>query len=320
MHHRQMLRKSPPRSTGHLRVAGMHGLGDNIHQRAVIRQLMERQVVWLETSWPCVYHDLVGDRLKLVTKGTPVKGYASNAAREAEKFTAERMPVDAWPVKLTYTPGAVRASGSVLAALCREAGVSDAKADFRLPIPTEWDAAAQAWLDRWNPSKPLLIYRPLVERSWWGGCHTRNPDHAAYAALLRSIRDRYFVVSLADLRHGDEWIVGERIDADVELHAGELPFETMAALTAKAALVFTSPGFAVILAQAVGTPQVVVFGGFEDASSFTAGAKFAPYLSIEPIKPCPCWRHEHNCDKRIDLPAAIRRLEEFVEPRLAEVA
>lgn len=312
MHRHQLLRKVPQPHVRHLRVAGMHGLGDNLHQRGVVRQLMQRQVVWLETSWPCVYHDLVGPRLHLVKKISPVKTYRDNALREAARFTADGVPRDAWPTKITYTPGLVRVAGSVLGAMCRETGTDIGQADFRLPIPPEWAARAAALLHQWQPAKPLLIYRPLVQRSWWGGCRSRNPEHAAYATLLRSIRERYFVVSVADLRHGDEWIVGEPIDADVTLHRGELDFETLAALTARAALVYTSPGFAAILGQAVGTPQVVVFGGFEDARSFSAGATYAPYMPIEPITPCACWRHEHNCDKRIDVAAAVERVRAFV--------
>ena len=33
-----------------LYVEGMHGLGDNIHQRAVLRKLVQAYDVWLETS------------------------------------------------------------------------------------------------------------------------------------------------------------------------------------------------------------------------------------------------------------------------------
>jgi hypothetical protein len=34
-----------------LHLIGHHGLGDNLHQRALIRQLMEKYDVWLDTSW-----------------------------------------------------------------------------------------------------------------------------------------------------------------------------------------------------------------------------------------------------------------------------
>lgn len=312
MHPRTRPIQTAPTHHRHVRVAGMHGLGDNLHQRAVIRQLMQKREVWLETSWPCVYHDLVGPQLHLVHKVSPVKVYRDNAQREIARFTTAPVPADAWPTKITYLPADVRSTGSVLGAMCKQTHTDVTQADFRLPIAPAWAASAQSWIDRWNPTKPILLYRPLVERRWWGGCERRNPDHAAYSALLREIRDRYFVVSVASLDPADEWIVGERIDADVELHAGELDFETLAALTARAALVYTSPGFAVILAQAVGTPSVVVFGGYEHSASFSAGARFAPYLGIDTLTPCDCFSHHHGCDKRIDMGAAVERLRAFV--------
>src|SRR3546814_2604756 len=91
------------------------------------------------------------------------------------------------------------------------------------------------------------------------------------------------------------------------MHRGELDFETIAALTKKAGLMFSSPGFAVILAQSVGTPSVCVFGGYEAGYSFSAGAQWAPHLAIEPVNACDCFLHNHSCDKRIDLGCAGSR-------------
>jgi ADP-heptose:LPS heptosyltransferase len=214
---------------------------------------------------------------------------------------------------ISYGPEAVRRRGSVLGAMCERAGVDAAAADFRLPVPAEWDAAAKAWLDRWRPDRALLLYRPLNERTEWGGCAARNPDHGAYAELLASVRERFFVVSVADFEPGKEWPVGIDIKPDVECHRGELSFEVMAALARRAALVWSSPGFMVILAQAVGTASVCIFGGYEDGRSFSAGARFAPHLPIEPIKPCACFKHDHSCDKTIDLSAARARLAAFLD-------
>lgn len=292
-------------------VRGMHGLGDNLHQRAIVRQFMERHHVWLETPWPCVYHDLVGERLTLLSKGSALRTQAKNARREAARFSRRMPPAGARTLQISYAPELVRRCGSVLGAMAATCGV--ATADFSLPVPQAWRDRAAVWLARWQPPKPLLIYRPLVERSEWGGCAARNPDHAAYAALVESVRDRFFVVSLADLQPGAEWMVGQHVRGDVELHRGELDFETIAALTADAALVISSPGFAVVLAQAVGTPVCAVFGGYENGSSFMSGALLAPYLAIEPITPCNCFSHRHDCQKAIDLPAALERLSRFVD-------
>lgn len=292
-------------------VRGMHGLGDNLHQRAVIRQLMAKHDVFLESSWVAPYHDLVGERLKIIRKATPLRTQSKNADREASLFHRGPLPQRAKEVRITYTPDLVRARGSVLAAMCWATATDYAVADFRMAVRPEWLQRAKLLLDAWRPTKPVLVYRPLVDRTEWGGCKNRNPDHAAYAALLDAVRGDFFVVSIADLVPGQEWIVSRPILADVELHQGELDFETLAGLFSLSAGVFASPGFAVILAQAVGTPVACLFGGYENSSSFAGGARFSPYLGIDPINPCQCFSHSHACQKSVDIPAATARLRAF---------
>jgi hypothetical protein len=295
-----------------LLIKGMHGLGDNLHQRAIVRQLMTDHRVWLESSWVAVYHDLVGPELHVIHKATSLRTQTKNATREASQFSRMRPPPGSKTISVSYKPADVISTRSVLGAMCRATGCDLASADFRLPIPPEWNAAADRLIEQWRPSRPIMLHRPLVARTEWTGCGNRNPDLAAYSELMGAIRDRFFVVSVADLEDKREWLVSEACSPDVALHRGELVFEVLAALAARAALVFCSPGFAVPLAQAVGTPVVCVFGGYENASSFSAGARVSPYLGIEPIHPCQCWSHTHRCDKRIDLPRARARLEEFV--------
>lgn len=290
----------------------MLGLGDNLRQRAIIRQLMASHDVWLESSWVSVYHDLIADGLKVVNKPTRLRTQAKNAARESGIFSRSRPPSGARSLTVNYPPAEVRRHGSVMAAMCAATGTNIAVADFRLQIPMSWRAKAARWIEKWNTDKPIMLYRPLVDRpSDWGGCNARNPDHATYAALFNSIRGRFFVVSVADLVPGKEWIVGHRIEADAECHHGELEFETLAALTSMSALVYCSPGFAGVLSQAVGTPVATVFGGYERAQFFFAGAKDADVLGIDPINPCSCFSHNHACQKQIDLDAARDRLGVF---------
>lgn len=301
-------------------VQGMHGLGDNIHQRGILRALMANNDVWLESSWVSIYHDLIGEGLKVVNKLTSLRTQTKNAQRERASFSKDRAPLSARRLKIWYPPAEVRAQRSVFGAMCKAAGVDAAQADFRLPIPAAWSAKAQAWCDTWRPHKPLLIYRPLVMRTEWSGCAARNPDQEAYAALFDAIRDLFFVVSVADLVPRKEWQVGLACEADATCHAGELDIETLAALTARAAMVFASPGFMVPLSQAVGTPVVCTFGGYERGYSFSSGARFAPYLPIEPVNPCDCFSHDHACRKSIYLPDARARARVFALDAAARAA
>ncbi|TPJ86952.1 MULTISPECIES: hypothetical protein [unclassified Mesorhizobium] len=303
----------------HLFIRGMHGLGDNLHQRAIIRQLMPRFDVYLESSWIAPYHDLIAGGLKVLHKRTSLRTQAKNADRERNLFWRGSVPI-ARQMQISYSPDLVRECGSVLAAMCRTADVDYARADFRLPIPAEWRERADRLIDFWQPTKPILIYRPLNERTEWGGCQARNPDYDAYASLFASIRDQFFVVSVADLVPKKEWMVGHPIKADVECHSGELDFETLVALASRSAMVYSSPGFAVILAQAVGTPVACIFGGYEDSTSFAGGARYSPYLGIDPIKPCQCFSHKHDCQKEIDIGAATELLQSFVTANTGRLA
>lgn len=292
-----------------LLIHGMHGCGDNLHQRAIIPQLAARGEVWLETSWPSIYWDM--PELKLLAKGTTLRTQSKNIERERDRFTKDGPPRHAVPMRIWYTPEDIRGCGSVVQAMAKAAKVEPG--DFRIPVRPEWLQRADDFLASLKPSRPVMFFRPLGERTEWTGCFTRNPDYSAWRAIYNSIRERYFVISIADLVPSREWLVGPHLDVDAKYHAGELDIELLIGLAKRSALIFSSPGFAVVLGQAVGTPGVCVFGGYEDARSFAYGAKLTPWIGIEPVKPCPCFSHRHQCDKRIDTSAAIEKLRAFVE-------
>lgn len=296
-----------------LYVQGMYGLGDNLHQRAVVWQLMENHDVWLETPWPAVYHDMVPDGLKLVRKPTALRTQAKNALRQANEYSREPIPFTAERRRIWYTHDEIRKHGSFLGAMCAASGVELGR--FDLPVHKSWFDELEPRLAGLPGGKPYMLYRPLVQRTEWQGCAARNPDIEAYADLYRSIRDRYNVISVADLVPGKEWIVSKPVYADVEFHYGELTFEQIAALAAISDLVYCSPGFALILGQAVETPTVGLFGGHESARFYK------PYsmnqLLISPENACECFSKTHPCDKSINLPAAMQALRKFSDANLS---
>lgn len=298
-----------------LLVRGMHGMGDNLHQRAIVRELSKSREVWLETPWPCFYRDL---DVHVVRPDTRLRTQAKNAARESGRYDRAPAPESADVLRVNYPPESVRRCGSVLAAMSERCGVR--VGDFRLPVPAEWLERADALIGSWRTNKPVLVYRPLVERTEWGGCAARNPDINAYRTILDAIREQFFVVSVADLKRGQEWMVSSPIGADVKFHAGELDIEILTGIFKRSALVYTAPGFAVVLAQAVGVPVVSVFGGYEDSSSFAAGARFSPYLGIDPIHPVRDFRHNNRVDKTLDVSAAIGRALEFIHENCAQAS
>lgn len=297
-----------------VQISGMLGIGDNLFTRAILRDAVKQgHRVWLHSHYSAMFHDLIADGLKICA--FPVRHKMERIRERESFFVAEPAPrgsVD----RLTYSPEAIKAKGSILAAMYRVAGLTmPERPDFSLPVPDRWREWAKAKLGPTN-GKPLLVYRPIVLNDVWNA-PARSPDPGAYQALFKLVRDRFHVVSIADLteRNGKkEWIVGGEQDADTKFHHGELYFEEMVGLFAEASLIFGNAGFSPVLAQAVGTPTIIVYGGNESfRTTNSVGAHLAPTLAIEPVKPCECHNKNHDCDKRIDVAAAIEKVKTFAE-------
>lgn len=294
---------------------GRFGIGDAIHQRGVLRELMRDHEVWLHSCHYRVYQDLVEQGLKLIFKTTRLHAQAKTIARERAQFPHSPPPPDKAPrFTLAYNKDLIDQHGSILEAMAGCVGVKVRPLDFSLPVRPEW---VEAFKKRfaWNThGKPIMVYRPVVLRPEWNGAN-RNPDTQAYSAIFRAVRDRFFVASVGDFEPAREWIVGPEEDADVKLHQGELTFEDMAALWQEAAICFCNAGFAPVLAQAVGTPSIVVYGGREDyATTQRAGVHLAPTLGIDADQPCACHTERHDCgSKAIALEPAIQRARDFAE-------
>ncbi len=244
---------------------------------------MQRHDVWLESSWVARITIWSGRALRSSISRRPLRTQAKNAKREASSFctarAAGRRQITSGLVPPRRGHGPCR---SVLGAMRRNTGVDFACGRFPHAGTGRMGARARAEVVG-APPKPIMVYRPLVERTEWNGCAARNPDHSAYAAsFFASIRDLFHVVSVADLvpMLNGSLERGSRLIR--KFHAGELEFEALAGLFSIASLVFCSPGFAVILAQAVGTPVVATFGSYESSYSFSAGARFSPYPRYRP--------------------------------------
>lgn len=280
---------------------GMHGLGDNFHQRAVVKHyLAQGDSVALVTPWPQVYYDLPVEiylpENSLRTQSLNMIGYRHPrlGPRAPYGFDVEK--------RVWYTKQGIQKTGAFLTAMFDEMRLPPHTMDFRFEAKAEWVKRAHELIDPVNQhKKPVLFYRPLVIRSEWPGCDNRNPQTDAYEYLINLIRDKFFVVSVADLAPGIEWISGGDIPADLKFHRGELSFELMAGLMSMSDAVFCSPGFALVMAQALVTPVICVFGGRENSKAYSPGAEYTPTVGIDPVNACMCFDHLHNCDKRIDL-------------------
>lgn len=311
-HHRP-LQQQQVVSSGHPMtfLTGMLGVGDNIHLRAVIRELKKTHDVKLESFQFSMYHDLIDEHLELI----PFQNHR-NRARIRETMSTIPTPKQ-WRAerrRITYDKRGIETHGSILAAQFACCGLKmPAKPDFSLPIPKAWGDQLIKLMANWPlTDKPIMVYRPIILNNVWNRSN-RSPDPIAYEQLYKSIRDQFFVVSIANLKPGQEWIVGREQDVDIKLNHGELDFETMAALFSKADLIFGNAGFTPVLAQATGTPNITVYGGNESSRTTNrVGMHLAPSLFIEPDRPCDCHSAGHACDRRISVQPAIEKIKEFI--------
>lgn len=293
---------------------GMLGIGDCLHQRAILRVLMQDHDVTLRTFYAGMYHDLVAQGLKLdiVPDGARIR-----ESTRVRSNTARRGNVR----QITYNRTTILQHGSILAAMFASAHVPmPEKPDFSLPVLPEWRAAARRLIGDLNRVKvrgkgqhlPICVYRPIVLNNAWRA-PARAPDPRAYADLFAEIRERYFVVSVANLGEAGEAVVGPRQEVDLPLERGEALFESLAGMFAEAQLVFGCPGYVPVLAQAVGAANIIVYGGNESfRTTNSVGRHLAPTLAIEPVKPCECHQREHDCDKTIHMPTASTAIAEFL--------
>lgn len=298
-------------------ISGMYGVGDCVFQRAQVRELMKTRDVTLETYYPPMYHDLEDEGLKLRILDKPKPRIRCRTSAKSGHV----YPPNPQRGKLTYHKGAILSAGSILGAMYASMGLRmPAQPDFSLPVPQAWrDWLRAEFLASWNTrGKPILVYRPIVLNNVWN-CPARSPDPKAYSALFRAIREKFFVVSIANLKGNEagkdkEWIVGEDEEADVRLHGDELDLETMAALFVEASLIFCNAGFSPVLAQAVGAPFTCIYGGKESSKTTQAVSRhLSPHLFVEPVRPCDCHECGHQCDKRIDLDRWIPEVVKFAE-------
>lgn len=170
---------STSRGLKNILLRGMHGIGDNIHQRGILRWLLRQNVysIYLEASAHSIYWDLVEKYgLKIVRKETLLTFQKKNLEREAHLFWKGALPKDKEVWTIWYRKEDVNGMGSVLGAMCKHVHVPPDEVDFRLPIHPLWKDVADKLIAKWKPTKPIMIYRPLIKRVEWGGCDARNPD------------------------------------------------------------------------------------------------------------------------------------------------
>jgi hypothetical protein len=287
---------------------GMNGLGDNIYQRAVLRELAKQRTLYLQTSWPQFYSDLP---IWCLPASTRLRTQSKNLAREDLTWAAPPHPMTP-SRKLHYVN---RPEQTILQALCEAAGLKLDAVTFDLPSFAPADVG-----------KPYIVIRPATVRMEWRA-EGRNPKPEYLAQAAERLRRHFHIISVADLSEGQEWPVLPLPYADQQFHAGELSVEELLALVQGAAGVVGGVGWLVPAAIAYQVPMLLIFGGW----GFHNGPKriFDHRLNtrqvrqVLPAQFCLCSSQGHGCDKSIpDFADHVERwtLELLEERQAAMVA
>lgn len=275
-----------------LYLRGMHGLGDNLYQRAVVRELGP---VSLMTPWPQLYADLP---VRCVRPQTRLRTQARNVARRDHHWHA--------------VPGSVRwqtlgydGADTMLQSMMRVVGLQREKIDFSGPPVVKPQRA------------PYIVVRPATVREEWRA-DARNPLPEYLVRAVDALKDRFTIISVADLVPGREWAMEPLPFAHEQFHRGELPLEALLALVAGAAGVIGGCGWLVPAAVAYRVPMLLLHGGW----GIPNGPQriFDPRMDtslIEQAMPdsyCMCNDRLHACDKRISgLDGHIARFASLLE-------
>lgn len=264
-------------------IDGMQGLGDSIYQRAFVKQLPPGS--FIKTAWPEIYQDL------------PVFTVRSETTLRTQRKNEDSSRADWQPLPDSYDTRRIFYGPAEL----ERGSIIDAMRECFHTEPGQFDLpsfhAGQSYSD-----KPVAVIRPATVRSEWRS-DSRNPDPDYLVQASRILRRNFFVISVADLEEGKEWLVGEKPEADLYLHSGELNLCSLLSLVESAAVIVTPVGWALPAAICYQTPVFVVAGG--------RGAHNAPDVVTDhtmnlknvgwavPDNYCRCHQWDHQCDKRI---------------------
>ena len=250
------------------------GLGDNIYERAFIKQLPKP--VYLDTPWPEIHAGIEG--VHFIRPQTNLRTQAKNIARHAT-----------WAMSPTRQPTRQIRYGAegIIQGMTASFGVMPGEFDLP-PLPPSPETG------------PYVVVRPATVRQEWRA-DTRNPDPWNIALAAMEARNRgYKMISVADLEEGKEWAEHPLPPADFQYHKGELPVEQLLALVKGAAAVIGGIGWLVPAALAAKVPAWIICGG---QGGFNSPEQICPAGSTitfaVPDNFCKCRLKTHNCDKRI---------------------
>lgn len=267
-------------------LSGMLGLGDNFYQRAVVRELGD---LHLMTSWPQLYADL--PQIKCVKPSTHLRTQAKNAARGDLPWHCA--PQNQTPQRINYN-----GTGNMLDSMMRSVGLSRNDITFDGPPVAKTN------------NRPYIVIRPATLRGEWMAA-ARNPKPEYLCRAADMLRDKFDIISIADLDTCHEYAVEPVPFAHETYHKGELPLEEVLELVANASGVVGGVGWLLPAAVAYKVPMLLLYGGWGaingPAHTMDDRMDVSRIQQVFPDRFCMCNDRGHDCNK------TITNIEEHVE-------
>jgi len=274
-------------------IDGMQGLGDNLYQRAILREVVKVRQVYLMTPWPQLYSDLP---VRCVKSQTLLRTQAKNLLRPSTVWCKPPPLIDRrrWHYSIRH--------GTMLQALCDDLGMYFQTVDFSGP-PVEK-------VNR----KPYIVVRPVTQRIEWKS-ESRGPKPEYLVRAVEALRQQYKIVSIADIQPPYETAVEPLPYADETYNKGELSVEQLLALVAGATAVVGGVGFIVPMSIAYQVPLLLIYGGCLAHNGpqriLDPRIDTRKIYQVLPDNPCMCNRSDHKCVKTISV--FDKHIERFME-------
>jgi hypothetical protein len=279
----------------------MHGLGDNIYQRAHLisaaaAHKAQGHTVYLSTPWPELFADI--ENLKCVRPKSRLRTQKINEDASAYPWfegDLRREPT----VRLQYSPEDLARGISILKSLGRH---------FPRTAPAPMSLPAELTQRRWrlSTSRPIAFIRPPTIRSEWR--NEARPCRPEYLAMIAErLMDTHYVISVADLVEGQEWLAdGMEMPCHLRLDRGELSAMQMLDMARRASVIVGPVGWIAPFGIASARPTFVVLGGQAAHNSPVViapdGAGPGKLGFGMPDRLCNCANMRHQCDKTIADP------------------
>lgn len=293
-------------------VNAMEGIGDQIYIRPFLRELAKNKEVYVNTFTPFLYADLnvqfVDPRRKQpVTRTYRTQQKAFETIVDKSIYVKE--PPYIGKIIETHYKGDEVKTNSIVSTFYRK---------FELPFDTKIDwCLPEMQVDKINELRDkifelskiditkdkIAIVRPATVRKEWE-VHTRNADpHYISWCAKTLIEYGYKVISIADCKNDEEWIVQPAPVAHLHLLSGELGLPGTLELIKHASIVVGGSGFIIPATISAKVPLFVIFGGRMAYDTpykvFHNSMDMTKIGWAVPDNPCRCVEVKHNCDKTI---------------------